>query len=459
MKKEVTYYLEDTSRLKEISHSELQAWIAEMPYHQPLQMLAEIKSEMDGHKSDKDGRVYAAYFAEDYESIKNIKSKKKNQRNKNTNQLSKTINIKSNTTIEEKTIKIDSKSLPEIVHKLADETKEDSVKNEVLEENDKPEVIGQIASDLADEMLEEEILSEVLEDIITDKPATDSNENSKDNSSLEIIPIVEEEENIVMEDKMEADLNSVDTDIKTSNNDNSSLIYSETVEKENTDASEDKIDDVVSIDSEQTSNSDDHKIVVEDYSDLKKEGKRKKKKKKKSKVKKKEKDPKPKKIKKKKEKSKKSSSTKKKKKVKGIISEKKKKKKRKKGRKEIKYVIIDTAKSRKYEVDNNEELSDYTSWLLNQESINDINYERNNKAQNEMKKSKKKKAKKKKKSKTLKIAVDSIKKKNSIISESLANILALQGHKKKARKMYAKLALVLPDKKDFFEEKINALKQ
>ena len=87
MKKEVTYYLEDPKRLTEISQSELNDWIAEMPFHQPLHMLAGMKAKMDGHQTDNSHKVYAAYFAEDYEKTNSKKVKNNNQRNKNTKQL------------------------------------------------------------------------------------------------------------------------------------------------------------------------------------------------------------------------------------------------------------------------------------------------------------------------------------------------------------------------------------
>ena len=132
------------------------------------------------------------------------------------------------------------------------------------------------------------------------------------------------------------------------------------------------------------------------------------------------------------------------------------KKKKKKKKKKIAYVVVDTPAEKNFKLKDYDGVSNYTSWLLEQESIND-NDDTVKKAHADFKKKKKKK--KKKKSKNLKIAADSIKKQDSIISEPLARILALQGHKKKARKMYEKLLKIFPEKKSYFEEKINELKK
>ena len=121
----------------------------------------------------------------------------------------------------------------------------------------------------------------------------------------------------------------------------------------------------------------------------------------------------------------------------------------------MEYVIVDSSKDKNFGLKDYDGVSSYTSWLLEQESINDVDGSQNKVLDTV----KKKKKKKKKKSKKLKIAVDSIKKQDSIISEPLARILALQGHKKKARKMYSKLAKVFPEKQAYFEEQINSLEK
>lgn len=54
--------------------------------------------------------------------------------------------------------------------------------------------------------------------------------------------------------------------------------------------------------------------------------------------------------------------------------------------------------------------------------------------------------------------IQSITEDENIISETLANLLAFQGKKKKAIKMYQALSLKFPEKSRFFAQKINELK-
>jgi hypothetical protein len=68
------------------------------------------------------------------------------------------------------------------------------------------------------------------------------------------------------------------------------------------------------------------------------------------------------------------------------------------------------------------------------------------------------KKKKKKKKKMHDLAARSLEQDDEIVSEMLANILALQGHKKQAKAMYEKLCLQFPEKSDYFAAKIEKLR-
>jgi hypothetical protein len=70
----------------------------------------------------------------------------------------------------------------------------------------------------------------------------------------------------------------------------------------------------------------------------------------------------------------------------------------------------------------------------------------------------KEKKKKKKKKKMHDLAARSLELDDEIVSEMLANILALQGHKKQAKAMYEKLCLQFPEKSGYFAAKIEKLR-
>ena len=72
---------------------------------------------------------------------------------------------------------------------------------------------------------------------------------------------------------------------------------------------------------------------------------------------------------------------------------------------------------------------------------------------------KKKDKKKKKKRKIIDIAKKSIENSDDIISETLAELLAKQGSRKKAIQMYERLSLIFPEKSAFFAAKIEKLKK
>ena len=123
--------------------------------------------------------------------------------------------------------------------------------------------------------------------------------------------------------------------------------------------------------------------------------------------------------------------------------------------KEIENVIEETVEEVKNEAD----------LLVNQEIMikkNKKEKEKKVKAKSEKIKAKKgKKSKKKKKEKSLvkKVAKKSIQESEDIISETLAELLAEQGSRKKAIQMYKRLSLIFPKKSSFFAEKIKKLKK
>ena len=478
MKKEVTYYLEDPTRLNEISQSELNNWIAEMPFHQPLHMLAGMKAKIEGHRTDDSHKVYAAHFAEDYEIINKKQAKNKNQRNKNTKQLATTIDIQPKKKVEKEKViaKKGLEVLPEISHDLADDVLEESVSSEILEiaESTQKEILS---SDLANDLLEDNVISEVLEENIEEIPPLVIDANQKDSGEEKSENAEEIQDESIIGDQNDENLASLAISEDVLQN-KSKVDYSEYTKI--VDLSSDSSDDATD---EQKLDSKKNKPQKTNNKKDDAEAKSRKLKSKKLKIKKKIKKKVKKKVKKKKDSSKRKSkdkalkqkeqSSKKKKKNKSKKENKKKKKKKsgivgkvhkrkgrrkeKKEKKNVKYIIVDSSKEENFKLNDYDGVSSYTSWLLEQDSIN-TSRKGNIEAKKDVKKSKKKPKKKKKESKSLKVATDSIKKQDSIISEPLANILALQGHKKKARKMYSKLAFVFPEKKAYFEEKIESLK-
>ena len=210
MKKEITYYLEDTSRLKEISQTEMDAWIAEMPFHQPLQMLAGIKSEMDGHATDNGSNVYAAYFAEDFEPIVEKGGKKREKNGKKSEEVTQTIVAKPIEAEENLETPVMEESVSPIVEtdKIVEETQEEITNMEVVEDESVDDTVkGEVSSELADEILEDEIISEVLEEKISivapsgtiNEEEEDFEDHSKGEVYSELADEILEEEIDVME--------------------------------------------------------------------------------------------------------------------------------------------------------------------------------------------------------------------------------------------------------------------
>ena len=489
MKKDVSYYLEDTTRLNEISQEELNAWINEMPFHQPLQLLGNIKSEMEGEEDDVKNGNYGLYFVEDFESFKEKKKKKK----KKTKAAVAPAAVESDMAEVEASAEEDMVQLPPIDHKLADDTKEDEVIRELEEDILFIGSKREVTSELANALQEEEIISEVLEenlgetvsDVVEAEKVESIDEHISDDTvasadepeDSEIESTTEPEDALATENEgwsqiigqEEEETILSDEEVKPEEIDEavneehslaekiSNVDYSEfaivTDEKE-ADSREKEIIEAVS-NEEETS----IKIEEPPFKTIEK-----KKKTKKKKGKKKTEEEKPIKAKSGKKESKISSKTskkkegqpkKQKKKSSSTSTVSKKSKKSKAGKKgdKVRYVIVEGSDKNKFDLKDYDGVSSFTSWLLEQKSIDK---DAEVKAKNVMK-GKKKKKKGKKKSKVPKAAIESVKKQDSIISEPLADILAAQGHPKKAKKMYKKLALVFPEKSDYYQRKIESL--
>ena len=119
------------------------------------------------------------------------------------------------------------------------------------------------------------------------------------------------------------------------------------------------------------------------------------------------------------------------------------------------------------------EMSEYTRWLMNFSKDNaessfqhmstytskSRSNEVDSKSATEVKAKKKSKKKSNKKSKGKNKTDKSLESNEEIISELWADLLAKQGHIKKARKMYLKLSLKYPEKSSYFAAKLENLKK
>lgn len=126
---------------------------------------------------------------------------------------------------------------------------------------------------------------------------------------------------------------------------------------------------------------------------------------------------------------------------------------------------VDTKKSNNKVVTNIlEDNSAYTQWLLSLRMAQsaDIPYVDLSEEQGIKPKKPTSKKKNKKTSKTEKIkklAQKSIQEKDEVISEVLADLLLAQGHKDKAKKMYNQLSLIFPEKSTYFAAKFDQFKK
>lgn len=569
MKNKIAYYLEDPKRLDEVTLHELNRWIEQMPYSQPLRLLADMKSDRFVANQDEKIGTYGAYFAEDYEwsnSQKGTDTPKVEEVARPAaiesivNPVSETaseaalavgpdsdegVGIAADVESVMSPVEYVPTSAAEIKHPLAADDREDKVLEEVLETNEVVEVVYEVAHTEASDIEENEIDRMVLEldwqeaeevsslsqldqiegvdeepEIPVDKwqgnvnygsfvsayePATVRNtEDNLAEGTLDSLDIVDDdiaptvkkilpkknrgtsekqagkkkrkEKNAKVKKERAKPLPILEEEISAEDEITKAKAAkkakSKLKQKSNKEGKEDKkVKSRKSRDADSPSKS------------IKLEGRAEKKKKKKSKDKTKDKI--------KADKSDKTVLSKAlhkaevKAKIKPVTNDKaivisenedqsiaKRKAEKKSGKKKKKkglttlIAVADAAKN-DFKLKNYEGVSNYTNWLLQQKTVNgdhpiveeDVKNIDLNRAEKEQEVAKKKKKKPKEISKTAKVAKKSVRKAEVIISEPLADILAAQGHNKKARKMYSQLSLIFPEKSVYFAAKIENLKK
>lgn len=449
----LTYYLSDKNRLSEISDEQIESWIREAPYCQPLRMMLAQKRFMDLKQlEDVSLTVASTYSANRRELYQQIHG----------------------AYVE------DSEPAPGAVAESVEETKSFTSLTEYEEVMIVPSI------EASKDILEPAEITEDPSPI--DKPIEATQVNKEDNKSestqevREVIevPAISSIQPIIEKEEIETlALGILPIEI-------------------------DKPDDIV-INSQDSTNLEE--FIVDITSKKKKKKKKKNTKKKSSKKKDKKKSKKVKKDKRKRKEDKKAKKKREKKKSKkgksGKRKDKKssKKKSSKKGKKKTKAkadVYIDTIssaskvgrrrdkrKSSRSGYTTGEaisitdgELSSYARWLLQfKQKTNGNNVTNKRSTQVKMdtsstqitaseaaiiktqQKSKKKKKRKSKREITIEKASKSVKIKDEAISEAWADLLAQQGHLKKARKMYAKLSLKYPEKSTYFAAKLDKFKK
>jgi len=532
MKKNIAYYLEDPSRLSEISMYELSNWVEEMPYSQPLRLLVDMKREEYSSVSDP-GVSYGAFFAEDYEPLSKKQIKKLAKKKLEKEEISKDLIVGQTelaeqaevvesadldltsgesivdpltvvetemeeassgilpleetaaetieepvdeTTVEplsETTEEVSDPDKHELAHSLVDDYSEDIVESDMLETNPNVVLVNEVSHEDADEMLEDALESEVLEITLGEVEEVSSfTELDVDSESNVVEEVISKDQYEGLVDYKAYVIGVEDENLESSEEESCVTeagieSNAETVSDEQAISEEEVIVDKIDKKKKKKSKS---KVDDSERTDVKQKKKSKKKAKKKSIKGKKNKVKQEAIVKSKKDKKKAdkkdTKSRKKVKNLKGDITKKKSKSKSIKGKAKIiknkvKYVVVNEATSPDFKMKDFDGVSSYTNWLLEQESINGSQPPKESKKKVKVlaKKKKSKKKGKKKKNKVLKVAQDSIKKSQMIISEPLANILAAQGHYKKAKKMYKQLGLIFPEKSGYFADQIKAIEQ
>lgn len=453
MKKSIAYYLQDLARLSELSSTQLQEWSAAEPYSQPLRKLLHLRAEMDGQADEKVLHENAAYHVVDLDTG-------------STHEAANQPAVVAETP---------TPAPPKVIaHSLATDTLEALVELEVVEELSGiedlvsaaithrecvpteaivvPEVAAKLDEDYTLVLNDDEGLA--LPDVTTYEadplgdPTVPTNPDLSlptlavlvpDEPSLQVVegpPATEEDVPLEPEIEGETYVEYDEEKLKVApdTEDSEALVDVPTTEEEPEPRT---ASDVKEIRSKLTSN----------------KGKTKSKKKKKT-------------------------STdaevipitepSNKKAAKGKSSKGKKAKSTKAkvgGKAKKRYIYLEEPSRKEFNTSTYDGDSDYIKWLMKTKSINEertvavAKTKKSKKSSSSNKSNKGNKAKKDKKSIVLKTAAESVKKRDVIISETLADILAAQGHSKKARKMYKQLSLIFPEKSTIFAAKIKKLKK
>jgi len=464
MIKSITYYLENVNRLDEISLEDLSLWVEENPYSQPLHKLLDLKAKRGGASDGDSTYQNAAYHNIDIDA-KYITS------------LSATAHEATTITAESPSIDLEegqkatlSRKVVEqkadfklVAHDEATDTLEELVAEEVLEVRPleelellplvKPEV-KPVFHDEASDALEGQVEEELLEE---STPLDMSYSGSADKIEEEAVEKVSEPTSKVSSGKSKVKSKKSKITSEPSQADAIKPKVKKQKSKANVLKKVEKLDELKS-----------NISPIKKSSKEKKSNKGKKSINKKTKVKSIKSNSKAKKV---KDKQLKTIEAKvkntKEKSVKSAAKKKEPKASNQKSiGKEVRYIYLEERQVKDYSVHSYEGESEYIKWLMNTKSINTDKNVSDKKKKKKVKPINKAKGKKKKESKgekikrvVLKAAEESVKKRDIIISETLADLLAAQGYEKRAKKMYKHLGLIFPEKSSFFAAKIKKLKK